>query len=76
MNLRDAVEIDGASLSPIITGLHAPIGVTLDRDSGRLFYTDLIIPSQSGGIWVSDLDGRHAKQIVTTSMPLGLCFVS
>jgi DNA-binding beta-propeller fold protein YncE len=71
----DESETDGASLSPIITGLHAPIGVTLDRENGRLFYTDVITSSQSGGIWVADLAGSHAEQIATTSMPLGLYFV-
>jgi DNA-binding beta-propeller fold protein YncE len=71
----DANETDGTSLSPIITGLHAPIGVTLDRENGRLFYTDVIVSSQSGGIWEAELDGSHAKQVATTSMPLGLYFV-
>jgi sugar lactone lactonase YvrE len=71
----DGNEIDGASLSPIVTGLHAPIGVALDRENDRLFYTDVITSSQSGAIWVSDFDGRNAKQIATTSLPLGLCFV-
>jgi hypothetical protein len=71
----DANETDGTSLSPIITGLHAPIGVTLDRENGRLFYTDVIVSSQSGGIWEAELDGSHARQVATTSMPLGLYFV-
>jgi len=70
----DENETDGAGLTPIITGLHAAIGVTLDRENGKLFYTDVITASKSGGIWVAELDGSHAKQIATTSMPLGLYF--
>lgn len=71
----DGNGIDGASLTPIVTGLHAPIGVALDRKNGRLFYTDVITASKSGGIWEADLDGTNARQIATTSLPLGLCFV-
>jgi hypothetical protein len=64
-----------AIITPIVTGLHAPIGVALDRKKGRLFYTDVITASQSGGIWEAELDGSNARQIATTSLPLGLCFV-
>lgn len=71
----DGNGIDGTRLSPIIKGLHAPIGVALDLENGRLFYTDVITASQSGAIWESGLDGRHARKIATTSLPLGLCFV-
>jgi sugar lactone lactonase YvrE len=71
----DKTDIDGASLSPIITGLSAPIGVTLDRENGRLFYTDVIVASQSGAIWEAGLDGRNPKKLATTSLPLGLYFV-
>jgi DNA-binding beta-propeller fold protein YncE len=70
----DKNDIDGASLNPIITGLHAPIGVTIDRKKGKLYYTDVIVASQSGAIWESDLDGGNAKQLTTTSLPLGLFF--
>ena len=71
----DATEIDGNSLSPIVTGLHAPIGVCLDVENGRLFYTDVIISSQSGSLWESDLDGQNARQIATASLPCGIYFV-
>jgi DNA-binding beta-propeller fold protein YncE len=72
----DGNDIDGASLQPIVTGLHAPIGVALHPGNGRILYTDVIIPTKSGAIWESDPDGRNAKQISGTPMPLGLCFVS
>jgi DNA-binding beta-propeller fold protein YncE len=72
----DKNDIDGASLNPIITGLHAPIGVTTDRKKGKLYYTDVIVASQSGAIWESDLDGSNAKQLTTTSLPLGLFFTT
>jgi len=71
----DKTEMDGASFSPIITGLHAPIGVCLDRENKRLFYTDVIFPS-SGALWESDLDGSNPKQIATAPLPCGLYFVS
>ena len=70
----DGNDIDGASLSPFITGLHAPIGVCIDRENNRLFYTDVIFP-RSGGIWEADIDGSHARQIATASLPCGLYFV-
>ena len=71
----DEKEIDGASLSPIITGLQSPIGVCLDRDNGRIFYTEVIFSSESGRIWQADLDGRNARQITTARLPCGLYFV-
>jgi sugar lactone lactonase YvrE len=71
----DQNDIDGSGLSPIITGLNAPIGVTLDRQNGRLFYTDVLVASQSGAIYEADLDGQNSKKIAVTSLPLGLYFV-
>lgn len=71
----DLNDIDGTGLSPIIAGLNAPIGVTLDRQNGRLFYTDVLLASQSGAIWEADLDGQNPKKIAVTSLALGLYFV-
>ena len=71
----DQTGMDGASFSPIITGLHAPIGVCLDRENGRLFYTDVMFPS-SGAIWESELDGSNPRQIATAPLPAGLYFVA
>ena len=71
----DGKETDGASLSPIITGLNAPIGVVLDGENGKLYYTDVIVPD-SGSIWVADIDGSHAKQLTTACLPCGLYLVS
>lgn len=71
----DGNDIDGASLEPIVTGLECPIGVALNRGNGRLLYTEVVLPTQAGAIWESDLDGRNAKKISETSMPLGLCVI-
>ena len=70
----DGNDIDGASLIPIITGISAPIGVTIDRKNNKLYYTEVIISPPSGHIWESDMDGSNAKKIATTPLPLGLYF--
>ena len=71
----DGNEIDGTSLTPIITGIQAPIGVTIDRVNDKLYYTEVIVSAQSGHIWQSDMDGGNARKIATTMMPLGLFYI-
>ena len=71
----DGNDMDGSSLTPIITGLQAPIGVTIDRENNKLYYTEVIISEKSGNIWQSDMDGSNARKIVTTQMPLGLFYM-
>ena len=70
----DGNAIDGSSLTPIITGIQAPIGVTIDRENDKLYYTEVIVSEQSGHIWQSDMDGSNARKIATTMMPLGLFY--
>jgi DNA-binding beta-propeller fold protein YncE len=70
----DGNDIDGTSLSPLITGIQAPIGVTIDRENNKLYYTEVISSKQSGHIWQSDMDGTNARKIVTTQLPLGLFY--
>jgi sugar lactone lactonase YvrE len=72
----DKNDIDGAGLSPIITGVSAPIGITMDPDKRRLYYTEVLVSEVSGAIWESDMDGRNAKKIATTALPLGLFFTA
>ncbi|PHS35874.1 MAG: hypothetical protein COB07_12880 [Sulfurovum sp.] len=71
----DGNDMDGSSLTPIITGLLAPIGVTVDRENNKLYYTEVIISEKSGAIWQSDMDGSNARKIVSTQMPLGLFYL-
>ena len=70
----DGNAIDGSSLTPIITGIQAPIGVTIDRENDKLYYTEVIVSEQSGHIWQSDMDGGDARKIAATMMPLGLFY--
>ena len=72
----DGHDIDGASLTPVITGIQAPIGVTIDRENNKLYYTEVIFSPPSGHIWQSDMDGSNARKIVTTQMPLGLFYIN
>ena len=72
----DGNDIDGASLNPIIAGLQAPIGVCLDLDTGRIFYTEVIFSSESGRLWQADLDGGNARKITTARLPCGICYIS
>jgi len=71
----DGNNIDGTGLAPIISGILAPIGVTIDRENNKLYYTEVIVKAQSGHIWQSDMDGSNARKIATTMMPLGLFYV-
>lgn len=71
----DQKVIDGKSLTPLVTGLNAPIGISLDRQRGKMYYADPDVPNKSGAIWVANLDGSNAKKILTTSLPLGLYYV-
>ena len=70
----DGNAIDGSTLTPIITGIQAPIGVTIDRENDKLYYTEVIVSEQSGHIWQSDMDGSNARKIAATMMPLGLFY--
>ena len=70
----DGNDIDGTSLSPVVTGIQTPIGITIDRENNKLYYTEVIFSTQSGHIWQSDMDGSNARKIVTTQMPLGLYY--
>ncbi|MBW2540044.1 MAG: hypothetical protein JRE27_10620 [Deltaproteobacteria bacterium] len=72
----DKNDIDGASLSPIITGVSAPIGITMDPNKRRLYYTEVLVSEVSGAIWESDMGGSNAKNIATTALPLGLFFTA
>jgi sugar lactone lactonase YvrE len=72
----DKNDIDGASLSPIITGVSAPIGITMDPNKRRLYYTEVLVSEVSGAIWESDMGGSNAKKIATTALPLGLFFTA
>lgn len=71
----DGNDIDGSTLTPIVSGIQAPIGVTIDRAINKLYYTEVIITGQTGHIWQSDMDGSNPKKIATTKLPLGLFFV-
>jgi sugar lactone lactonase YvrE len=70
----DQNNIDGKTLKPLVTGLSNPIGVTLDRENKKMFYTEVIISPPSGHIWRSELDGSNASKIATTPLPLGIYF--
>ena len=70
----DGNDVDGTSLTPVVTGIQSPIGVTIDRENDKLYYTEVIFSTQSGHIWKSDMDGTNARKIVTTQMPLGLYY--
>ena len=72
----DGNDIDGTRLTPIITGIQAPIGVTIDRENNKLYYTEVIVSEQSGHIWQSNMDGSKARKVATTMMPLGLFYVA
>ncbi len=72
----DGREIDGTTLTPIVTGLSNPIGITMDREKKKLYYTEVIISPPSGYIWESDMDGSHARKIVATPLPLGVFYAA
>ena len=71
----DGNDVDGTGLTPVVTGIQTPIGVTIDRKNDKLYYTEVIFSNQSGHIWQSDMDGNNARKIVTTQMPLGLFYI-
>jgi sugar lactone lactonase YvrE len=70
----DQNDIDGKTLKPLVTGLSNPIGVTLDQENKKMYYTEVIISPPSGHIWRSQLDGSNASKIATTPLPLGMHF--
>jgi DNA-binding beta-propeller fold protein YncE len=72
----DGTNIDGGILTPIVTGLADPIGISFDRERKRLYYTEVIItpPDGAGYIWEADMDGGNAKQILATPLPLGVFY--
>jgi DNA-binding beta-propeller fold protein YncE len=72
----DGSEIDGKTLTPIVTGLSIPIGITMDRESRKLYYSEVIMSPPSGYIWESDMDGNHARKIVATIQPLGIFYTA
>jgi len=72
----DQNDVDGGGLKPIATGLHAPIGVAIDRKNRKLYVNDPYVDSSSGAIWKGNMDGSGAERIATTVLPLGLYFVN
>jgi sugar lactone lactonase YvrE len=72
----DGLEIDGTTLTPIVKGLSNPIGITMDRERRKLYYTEVIISPPSGYIWESDMDGSNARKIVPTPLPLGVFYTA
>lgn len=72
----DGSEIDGKTLTPIVTGLSIPIGITMDRDNKKLYYAEVIISPPSGYIWESNMDGSHARKIVATQKPLKVFYTA
>jgi DNA-binding beta-propeller fold protein YncE len=72
----DKNDIDGKSLTPIVTGLSNPIGITIDRVNKKLYYTEVIFKPQSGYIWESDMDGNNARKILATPLPLGVFYTA
>ena len=72
----DGSEIDGNTLTPIVTGLTIPIGITMDRENRKLYYSDVILSPPSGHIWQSDMDGSNVKKILATLKPLGVFYTS
>ena len=71
----DASNVDGETLAPIVTDLNDPIGISIDRERNKLYYTDTIIePPGAGYIWESDMDGGNAKQVLATPLPLGVFY--
>ncbi len=72
----DGSEIDGKTLTPIVTGLSIPIGITMDRENRKLYYSDVILSPPSGYIWESDMDGSHARKILATLKPLGVFYTA
>jgi hypothetical protein len=67
-------DIDGSRLTPVVTRIQTPIGITIDRENSELYYTEVIFSTQSGHIWKSDMDGSNTRKIVTTQMSLGLFY--
>ena len=61
---------------PFATGLHTPIGISIDRINGKLYVSDPYVDSLSGSLWKSNLDGSDAERIATTVLPLGIFFVN
>ena len=43
----------------LTSGFHETIGLTMDRDAGKIYISDLL-----GTIWETDMDGRHKRAIV------------
>jgi sugar lactone lactonase YvrE len=72
----DQNDVDGASLTPIVTGLSNPIGITMDPKKRKLYYTECFLADSSGVIWESEMDGADASKVATTSLPLGVYFVA
>jgi len=72
----DKTNVDGAGLTPFATGLHTPIGISIDRKKGELYVSDPYVDSLSGALWKSNLDGSDAERIATTVLPLGIFFVN
>ncbi|MEP4147073.1 MAG: hypothetical protein ABJL54_07605 [Halioglobus sp.] len=70
----DGNDIDGKALQPIITGLSVPIGISMDRENRKLYYSDVIMSPPSGFIWESDMEGNHARKVVQTLKPLGIFY--
>ncbi|MGI9290253.1 MAG: hypothetical protein ACR2QG_03130 [Gammaproteobacteria bacterium] len=72
----DGNNIDGTTLQAIITGLSIPIGISMDRENRKLYYTDVIMDPPSGFIWESDMEGNHARKVVETLKPLGIFYTA
>ncbi|MBW1750574.1 MAG: hypothetical protein JRJ37_07755, partial [Deltaproteobacteria bacterium] len=72
----DKTNVDGSDLTPFATGLHTPIGISIDRKKGELYVSDPYVDSLSGALWKSNLDGSDAERIATTVLPLGIFFVN
>ena len=68
-NYTDKIQranLDGSNIEDLVTGIHAPRGIALDIESGKMywmdiFYTDVVGPSK---IQRANLDGSNVEDIL------------
>ena len=60
-------QMDGSNAVEIVSGLREPIGIAIDYDASRLFWTEFI----GNKICSSNLDGADVRTIVTLQTYVG-----
>ncbi|KAH8799803.1 3-hydroxyacyl-CoA dehydrogenase-like protein [Xylogone sp. PMI_703] len=72
-NLKDMIQAgsiwivsaDGQNMRKFMSGLEAPDGIDISLSSGRIFWTNMGIPSQNDGhIQSAELDGSDVREII------------